>query len=85
MACIRFLWRRGPAGLRNLFRFCRNCGLYILRRALCVCEVGVVSLYPPRVVGTLDARLSKLLICHFLGLTTSLLISAVQTMPNPKS
>ena len=23
--------RRGPAGLRNLFRFCRNCGLYILR------------------------------------------------------
>ena len=23
--------RRGPAGLRNLFRFCRNCGLYALR------------------------------------------------------
>ena len=23
--------RRGPAGLRDLFRFCRNCGLYILR------------------------------------------------------
>ena len=22
--------RRGPAGLRNLFRFCRNCGLYTL-------------------------------------------------------
>ena len=23
--------RRGPAGLRNLFRFCRNCGLFALR------------------------------------------------------
>ena len=23
--------RRGLAGLRDLFRFCRNCGLYILR------------------------------------------------------
>ena len=22
--------RRGPAGLRDLFRFCRNCGLYTL-------------------------------------------------------
>ena len=37
--------RRGPAGLRDLFCICRNCGLY----ALCsgpfrVCEVGVVSL-----------------------------------------
>ena len=46
-ACVRFLRRRGPAGLRDLFRFCRNCGLY----ALCsgpfrVCEVGVVSLPP---------------------------------------
>ena len=26
--------RRGPAGLRDLFRFCRNCGLYILRSGL---------------------------------------------------
>ena len=26
-----FRRRRGPAGLRDLFRFCRNCGLYILR------------------------------------------------------
>ena len=24
--------RRGPAGLRDLFRFCRNCGLYALFR-----------------------------------------------------
>ena len=29
-ACVRFLRRRGPAGLRDLFRFCRNCGLYAL-------------------------------------------------------
>ena len=31
--------RRGPAGLRDLFRFCRNCGLYALRSgAFRVCE-----------------------------------------------
>ena len=29
-----FRRRRGPAGLRDLFRFCRNCGLYILRSGL---------------------------------------------------
>ena len=26
--------RRGPAGLRDLFRFCRNCGLYALFQKL---------------------------------------------------
>ena len=32
--------RRGPAGLRDLFRFCRNCGLYALRSGpFRVCEV----------------------------------------------
>ena len=31
--------RRGPAGLRDLFRFCRNCGLYTLRSGpFRVCE-----------------------------------------------
>ena len=31
--------RRGPAGLRDLFRFCRNCGLYALRSGpFRVCE-----------------------------------------------
>ena len=42
-----FRRRRGPAGLRNLFRFCRNCGFH----ALCsgpfrVCEVrgGITTL-----------------------------------------
>ena len=37
--------RRGPAGLRDLFRFCRNCGLYALRSgAFRVCETWEVSL-----------------------------------------
>ena len=35
-----FRRRRGPAGLRDLFRFCRNCGLYALRSGrFRVCEV----------------------------------------------
>ena len=37
--------RRGPAGLRDLFRFCRNCGLYACAQGLSVCaRRGVVSL-----------------------------------------
>ena len=39
--------RRGPAGLRDLFRFCRNCGLYALRSGpFCVCEArgGIATL-----------------------------------------
>ena len=37
--------RRGPAGLRDLFRFCRSCGLYTLRSVLSECaRRGVVSL-----------------------------------------
>ena len=46
-ACVRFLRRRGPAGLRDLFRFCRNCGLYALRSgAFRVCEArgGITTL-----------------------------------------
>ena len=40
-----FRRRRGPAGLRDLFRFCRNCGLYILRSgSFRVCETWEVSL-----------------------------------------
>ena len=36
--------RRGPAGLRGLFRFCRNCGLYTLRSgSFCMCEARGVS------------------------------------------
>ena len=39
--------RRGPAGLRDLFRFCRNCDLYALRsRPFRVCEArgGITTL-----------------------------------------
>lgn len=40
--------RRGPAGLRNLFRFCRNCGFHVLCSGpFRVCEAVVIS--PPSV------------------------------------
>ena len=40
-----FRRRRGPAGLRDLFRFCRSCGLYPLRSVLSECaRRRVVSL-----------------------------------------
>ena len=61
--------RRGPAGLRVLFRFCRNCGLYILRLGLSACMGQGWYHYPQcalRVVETLDGHLSKGLICRFL-------------------
>ena len=60
--------RRGPAGLRDLFCFCRNCGLYALRSGpFRVCE-GWYH-YPQRALRaaeTPDGRLSKQLICRFL-------------------
>ena len=48
--------RRGPAGLRDLFRFCRSCGLYALRSGpFRVCEArggittpGVLRVLPKR-------------------------------------
>ena len=46
-ACVRFLRRRGPAGLRNILFGLPM--LYFSRSAhgdFCVCEVGVVSLPP---------------------------------------
>ena len=39
--------RRGPAGLRDLFRFCRNCGLYALRSGpfrVCEARSGITTL-----------------------------------------
>ena len=79
MACVRFLRRRGPAGLRDLFRFCRNCGLYILRSGLSACARHGRYHYPrraPCVVETLGGRLSKRLICHFPGSLSTILCSA---------
>ena len=61
--------RRGPAGLRDLFRFCRNCGLYALRSGLSACMGQGWYHYPrraPHVLETLDGRLSKRFICRFL-------------------
>ena len=61
--------RRGPAGLRDLFRFCRNRDLYIRRSWFSACARHGWYHYPrraPRVVETLDGRLSKQLICRFL-------------------
>ena len=63
--------RRGPAGLRDLFRFCRSCGLYTLRSELSVRARQGWYHYPRcalHVLETLDARLSKRLICRFLRL-----------------
>ena len=61
--------RRGPAGLRDLFRFCRNCGLYALRSGLSACARQGWYHYPQRALRaaeTPDGRLSKRLICRFL-------------------
>ena len=64
-----FRRRRGPAGLRDLFYFCRNCGLYALCSGLSACARHRRYHYPRRalrVAETLDGRLSKRLICRFL-------------------
>ena len=61
--------RRGPAGLRDLFRFCRNCGLYALRSGLSACARHEWYHYPRCALcaaETPDGRLSKRLICRFL-------------------
>ena len=64
-----FRRRRGPAGLRDLFRFCRNCGLYILRSGLSACARHGRYHYPRRALRafeTPDGRLQKRLTCRFL-------------------
>ena len=61
--------RRGPAGLRDLFRFCRNRDLYIRRSWFSACARHGWYHYPRRAlraVETPDGRLSKQLICRFL-------------------
>ena len=61
--------RRGPAGLRDLFRFCRNRDLYIRRSWFSACARQGCYHYPRctlRVLETPDGRLSKRLICRFL-------------------
>ena len=61
--------RRGPAGLRDLFRFCRNRDLYIRRSWFSACARHGWYHYPrcaPRAAETLDGRLSKRFIFRFL-------------------
>ena len=61
--------RRSPAGLRDLFRFCRNCGFHTLCSRLSACARHRRYHYPrraPHVLETLDGRLSKGFICRFL-------------------
>ena len=61
--------RRGPAGLRDLFRFCRNRDLYIRRSWFSAWARQGRYHYPrcaPRAAETLGGRLSKRLICRFL-------------------
>ena len=60
---------RGPAGLRDLFRFCRNRDLYIRRSWFSACARHGWYHYPQRALRaaeTPDGRLSKRLICRFL-------------------
>ena len=61
--------RRGPAGLRDLFRFCRNCGLYALHSGLSVRAKDGRYHYPRRALRAAETpgpRLSKRLTCRFL-------------------
>ena len=64
-----FRRRRGPAGLRDLFRFCRNCGLYALHSGLSVRAKDGRYHYPRRALRAAETpgpRLSKRLTCRFL-------------------
>ena len=61
--------RRGPAGLRDLFRFCRNRDLYIRRSWFSACARHGWYHYPQRALRaaeTPDGRLQKRLTCRFL-------------------
>ena len=63
--------RRGPAGLRDLFRFCRNYGFHTLCSGLSACARHGRYHYPRRalrVAETPGPRLSKRLTCRFLRL-----------------
>ena len=68
--------RRGPAGLRDLFYFCRNLWLYAPHSGLSMRARWGWYHYPRRALRTaevLGVRLSKQLICRFLRLLSSIL------------
>ena len=61
--------RRGPAGLRDLFRFCRNRDLYIRRSWFSACARHGWYHYPRRALRAAETpgpRLLKRLTCRFL-------------------
>ena len=61
--------RRGPAGLRDLFRFCRNRDLNIRHSWFSACARWGWYYYPRRALRaseTPDGRLQKRLTCRFL-------------------
>ena len=71
-----FRRRRGPAGLRDLFRFCRNRDLYIRRSWFSACARHGWYHHPRCALCASempDGRLSKGLICRFLRLLSSIL------------
>ena len=72
-----------PLGCVAFFRFCRNYGFHTLCSGLSACARHGRYHYPRRALRaaeTLDGRLSKRLICYFLGLTDSSLIPAAQNI-----
>ena len=69
LMCVAVPRRRGPAGLRDLFYFCRNCSLYTLRSELSECARQGWYHYSrcaPHAAETPGPRLSKRLTCRFL-------------------
>ena len=69
LMCVAVPRRRGPAGLRDLFRFCRNLWLYAPRSGLSVRARWGWYHYPQRALRAAETpvgRLSKRLTCRFL-------------------
>ena len=69
-----FRRRRGPAGLRDLFRFCRNCGLYILCSGLSAC-MGQGWYHYPQPIGLWGQRHKRYLQKHKREVYTTLLVN----------
>ena len=76
--------RRGPAGLRDLFCFCRNRDLYIRRSWFSVCARQGWYHYPRRALHAAempDGRLSKRFICRFLASPIYICESSRRALP----
>lgn len=73
-ACVRFLRRRGPAGLRDPFSSVGIVACMPCAQGLSACARRGWYHYPRRALRaaeTPDVRLSKRLICRFLRLPSS--------------